>query len=141
MDVFPVDIITSIYYQRKNIRVPLGESLPVTARKNNYYSYTADVTGNTKQPSTLILYQAYHPGWKAYGPDGKELEHHYKINNWANGWDIPAGMTGKITLFFWPQNLEYIGFGIGLFAILVLSGWVWLQRRTHTPLPKHVHHE
>ena len=40
------------------------------------------------------------------------------VNNRANGWIVPAGQS-TIVLFFWPQALEYIGFGI-LFATMII---------------------
>jgi hypothetical protein len=136
MDVFPVDIINSIFFKRKDAVLPLGTILKTDIEKNSYYQYSVTVPNDSKEASSLILYQAYHPGWIAFAPDGSRLQgNHYRVNNWANGWDIPAGTNGTITLLFWPQYLEYAGFGIGFLALLVLSGWFWFKRRSHTPLP------
>ena len=61
--------------------------------------------------STVVYNQAYDSGWKAY-LNGQELENHVKVNNWANGWVIPSGTKGNVRVFFWPQLLEYVGFGV-----------------------------
>ena len=63
---------------------------------------------------------------------GKELEH-VKVNNWENGWRVGTGSEGgkqemsrevgvgseekTIILIFWPQWLEYVGFGILIILI------------------------
>ena len=71
----------------------------------------------TKQPGTLILSESYHNGWLAY--DGsKRLNSHFRINNWANGWDLEGDQTNKkITIIFWPQYLQFLGHAIGTLAL------------------------
>ncbi len=49
---------------------------------------------------------------------------HFKANGYANGWYIdPAKLkTGKnfvLTLYFWPQSLYYVGFGILVFCVIL----------------------
>ena len=114
--------------------------------------------GDSEKSKTLILSQAYHPGWLAYKVKneklkikslmnnvfpfvfGEKLDNHVKVNSWANGWQFSnetmkqlnnpskadafsrAGESMTIYIFFWPQLLEYLGFGlligIGAWAIL-----------------------
>ena len=80
---------------------------------------------------TIILSQAYHPGWKAYLVDskrqrfkaaemflapllGKEIKEHVLVNNWENGWklDRVRDRDRVVYLIFLPQYLEYLGFGL-----------------------------
>ncbi len=70
---------------------------------------------------TLILSQAYHPGWVAFTLDTGswklETLEHVLVNNWANGWQLdPKTLTlsnsKTLYIFFWPQLLEYLGFGM-----------------------------
>lgn len=69
---------------------------------------------------TIVYNQAYDRGWKAY-LNGQELKDHVKVNNWANGWVVPANSNGSIRVFFWPQLLEYIGFGaIALLGVCII---------------------
>ena len=90
-------------------------------RKENYYAYK--FFDSSKAGKDLILYQAYDPGWKAYVVKrgsflqenmpfyfAREVEDHFRVNNWANGWTIPRFQEGEhVLIFFWPQMLEYAG--------------------------------
>jgi len=89
-----------------------------------------------KQPiggnETLVLSQAYHEGWSAYANSklktqnsklwkifpflfGEELEH-VKVNNWENGWSLPASSynltPNSYVIIFWPQWLQWFGFSL-----------------------------
>lgn len=92
--------------------------------------------GEIPQNSTLVLSQSYHDGWRAYLLDakryplsailapllGKEIKDHVMVNNWENGWNLdpPVSGSGLIVLLFWPQYLQYLGFGILGFTALGL---------------------
>lgn len=69
----------------------------------------------------IILSQAYDPGWRAY-LNGRELKDHVLVNNWANGWIVPenACVNGdcQVKIIFWPQYLQFIGFGLLTFTLL-----------------------
>lgn len=71
---------------------------------------------------TLILAQSFEPGWIAIGVTSNQqvsrLGEHTLINNWANGWEL-AGNERIVYLFFWPQLLEFAGFG--LLTIFIIS--------------------
>jgi hypothetical protein len=136
-------IYTFPYQEIKNVRLVRkdGVSLnkqPVSAiqtRKINYFTYEAVIPENLlNQNNTLILYQAFSPGWKAYITPhntflpfvfGQELKDHTTVNNWANGWFLNSESTvlsqnkAKITLVFWPQYLEFLGLGL-LFLLPLL---------------------
>jgi hypothetical protein len=44
---------------------------------------------------------------------------HTLVNNWENGWIIDD--SSKVYyIFFWPEILEYIGFGLFAGALLLL---------------------
>jgi hypothetical protein len=92
--------------------------------------------------------QAFDKGWDAYVVpgtgfvdtyfpyiSGKKLIDHVLVNNWANGWKVAshgsslrqdygrqARVTGQqnIVIVFWPQYLEYIGFGLVVVTLLVV---------------------
>lgn len=79
---------------------------------------------------TLILTQAYHRGWKAFSIQtsnsqltnwfhlmfpfvfGGEIKEHVMVNNWANGWVLPAEHVNdsSVVIFFMPQIFEWLGF-------------------------------
>ena len=97
----------------------------------------------TNDGSNMIeLSQSYNVGWKAYEMNGKpnwiqenapfffgtELKNHVLVNNWANGWLLrPYGATAPegqtVIIVFWPQYLEFIGFGL---LILTFVGILFL---------------
>jgi len=112
---------------------PVTNALSTQAR--NYWLYKTQLFGGERQ--TLILSQAFDPGWKAY-LNGVELKEHVLVNNWANAWLLPEGASGEIEIIFWPQYLQFIGFG------LLFFGLVWIvffycepQLKDHTPV-KHL---
>lgn len=99
----------------------------VTHPNPSYYLVAIDPQ---KEPRTLILNQAYHWGWKAFYIQsstspfqnwfhltfpfifGCEIKEHVMVNNWANGWVLPADdfSNASIVIFFMPQLLEWFGF-------------------------------
>ena len=86
------------------------------AKKINYSTYKVVINNETmKQSNNLILYQSYDSGWIAFA-NGKHLDH-VLVNNWANGWKIDD-QTNNITIIFWPQYLEFLGFALLVIAFL-----------------------
>ncbi len=68
----------------------------------------------------LTFYQSFQPGWLAFSlKNGKInfLKNHLLINNWANAWELPQNFSGNIYILFWPQLLQFLGFG---FLIIIL---------------------
>ena len=82
----------------------------------------------------LVLSQAYHQGWVAFSLNFSMWKpfvyDHFLVNNWENGWQLNNSTmkqfnneTMTIYLFFWPQMLEYLGFG------LLIGVGVWVVFR------------
>ncbi|HUV71974.1 MAG TPA: hypothetical protein VMW25_03110 [Clostridia bacterium] len=83
--------------------------------------------------STLVLSQSYHPGWHAYALEakdypfkaflapvlGKEIKEHVLVNNWENGWQVNS-QSSRVYLVFLPQYLEYLGFLLNVFPLLMI---------------------
>lgn len=67
-----------------------------------------------------VLNEAYDPGWLALCGIWKCGASHVKVNNWANGWVFENGIPDNVKVYFWPQILEFIGFGL-LGVSLVIS--------------------
>ncbi|KKU89115.1 MAG: hypothetical protein UY18_C0003G0002 [Microgenomates group bacterium GW2011_GWF2_47_9] len=68
----------------------------------------------------LKLSQGYEEGWVGVESfDFTQNLRHVKVDGWANGWVVPEG-EGEIVIFYWPQMLEYLGFGllIGTFIMV-----------------------
>ena len=76
--------------------------------------------------TTLVLSQAFHSGWLAFDLDKKkEIKDHVLVNNWANGWQLPANSSqlkaNSIILVFWPQYLQWAGLGLLLICFVLIS--------------------
>lgn len=95
------------------------------ASVNNIKSIKIYIYPNQKTVSTssevsvqgmFILSQAFDPGWTAWEristfPYLRPLSNHVLVNNWENGWTY-KGDAKNIVVFFWPQMLQWIGFGL-----------------------------
>ncbi len=79
-------------------------------------------------PGNLLVTQSFDNGWVAWDQNGKILNH-IKVNNWANGWDL-TGDEQVVYVLFWPQILEFIGFGLLGGLILFYTVKVWAKLRT-----------
>lgn len=107
----------------------------------NYYSYRTLL--NNSENKYLYISQSFHPGWIAYKVDpnsvfqrispilgGTQLKNHVKINNWANGWEVGDICKNEssctISIIFWPQYLQFLGFGL-LGSTLLLFVYPWLR--------------
>jgi len=101
----------------------------------------------TTSDSTLLFMQAFDPGWTAWEkistfPYLRRLTDHVLVNNWANGWKLEKhrelssldasideatklrSSEASILVFFWPQILQWIGFGLLPLPFI----WVLLKR-------------
>ncbi|MGW0162273.1 alpha-(1-_3)-arabinofuranosyltransferase domain-containing protein [Mycobacterium sp. NPDC003323] len=63
----------------------------------------------------VVVPESVNPGWIAHTEDGSALQP-VTVNGWQQGWVVPAGTEGTVTLSF-PSNTPY---RIGLFGGLAL---------------------
>jgi hypothetical protein len=112
--------------------------------KKNYALYHIKVASEDVKtlPQIIYLSQSFHPGWKLYQVQpsnigiqnwintyfpflfGKEIKEHVIVNNWANGWQLPTTPyppEPQFIAIFWPQYLEFIGFGLLVVGLLSIS--------------------
>jgi arabinofuranan 3-O-arabinosyltransferase len=77
----------------------------------------------------LVVPESINPGWVAHAGDGSRLTS-VTVNGWQQGWVVPAGITGTITLTFAYNSLYRIGLagGLALLPLLVLLA-AWPRRR------------
>ncbi len=142
--LLPFDYLKNIRLVRNDLLEDLPETKYVNffaSEKTKYYAYKFSGTGVSGKE--LILHQAYDPGWRAYKMQdegefieslpflfGEEIEDHFVVNNWANGWKIPQLQRGEyIILFFWPQMLEYAGiiFLIVIWNVAIVGTFIRLR--------------
>lgn len=157
MYIFPFKIINSMKFIPKAKANDINNDFFVWVdwKKNNYYSYSIkNINLSSDSQKTVVLSQAFDPGWKAYLFEsvkdelswiktylpflfGREIKEHVLVNNWANGWNL-TNLNLKddtpnthIVIMFWPQYLEYIGF----FVLLIPLGILISKRRRHHTHP------
>ncbi len=92
------------------------------SNKFGWLSQRVDLNEN----STLVLSQSFDPGWVAF-QNGKFLNH-FKVNGWANGWESQS--AGQVTIFFWPQLLQYLGFILLLMPFLYAFIYYIIDKRS-----------
>jgi arabinofuranan 3-O-arabinosyltransferase len=74
----------------------------------------------------LVVPESVNPGWVAHTADGTRLTP-IVVNGWQQGWVLPKGTGGTITLTFPSNNLYRAGLGWGL-ALLPLLALLALVR-------------
>ncbi len=119
-------------------------SSPIEAERTLPYLYTINTTNTNDE--YIFLDQQFQEGWIAvYGCKmwvvGCEFLEHVKINNWANGWKLPE--TTELTtdnsqpitynLLFWPQYLQFFGFGF-----FIIAGLVFLSKMQYKSIVQHL---
>ncbi|HEY1842870.1 MAG TPA: DUF3367 domain-containing protein [Mycobacterium sp.] len=85
-----------------------------------------------KSTRALVVPESINAGWVARTSYGTRLTP-LAVNGWQQGWVLPAGTSGTITLTFAPNSLYRVGLagGLALLPLLALLAW-WPQRRGPT---------
>jgi len=107
-------------------------------RKANFF-YQAQFEKNI-QPGLLTLSQSFDPGWVAFqltqNDKPKRLEH-VNYNGWANGWIVAPSndLTNRtdhqstVIILYWPQLLEFAGFGVLAIAMIMFAVIAFRSKR------------
>lgn len=78
----------------------------------------------------IVVPESRNPGWVAHTADGTELRA-ITVNGWQQGWVVPAGTGGMVSLTF-PSNLTYrVGLfgGLALLPLLALLALLPIRRK------------
>lgn len=77
----------------------------------------------------LVVPESVNPGWVARASDGTRLVA-VVVNGWQQGWVVPAGTSGTITLTYAANSLYRVGLagGLALLPLLALLA-LWAPRR------------
>ena len=131
-DAFSVQAVTMI---RQGAGVSLSRATPgpgsaATAVKTlSWTSARRVVQVSVGQPSYLIVNENFNAGWRA-ALHGRDLQP-VRLDGWKQGWLLPAGSRGLVTLTY-PPNTQYrlalFGGLAALFLIIVIAA-VPLRRR------------
>jgi len=78
----------------------------------------------------LVVPESINPGWRARSADGTQLTA-IVVNGWQQGWVVPAGTDGAITLSFAFNGLYRAGLftGLALLPLLALLALLPARRR------------
>lgn len=102
------DIVSVVFYEidyKEPATAAPPTALPVGVSHPNPAWYRVTIP---KEARAVILSQAYNPNWIAFS-EGKIMNKHSIVNNWANGWEV-SGDEKEVYIIFWPQLLQYVGF-------------------------------
>lgn len=83
----------------------------------------------------LVIPESINPGWVARTSTGTRLTP-VAVNGWQQGWVVPAGDPGAITLTFASNSLYRAGLAVGLSLLpllAVLALWRTRRRRDEDP--------
>jgi arabinofuranan 3-O-arabinosyltransferase len=84
----------------------------------------------------LVVPESVNPGWVAHTADGAALTP-VIVNGWQQGWVLPAGLRGTVTLSF-PSNAAYrtaLVVGLSLLPALLALALVPARRRPRSDEP------
>ena len=76
----------------------------------------------------LVVPESINPGWVAHTSAGGRLAP-VAVNGWQQGWVVPAGTSGIVTLTFAPNALYRAGLGGGLALLPLLALMAWWPHR------------
>jgi arabinofuranan 3-O-arabinosyltransferase len=78
----------------------------------------------------LVVPESINQGWTAHAGDGATLAP-VTVNGWQQGWIVPAGTSGPITLEFAANTPYRIGLfgGLALLPVLALLAWLPVRRK------------
>ena len=115
-----------------NAAAPVAGPPPVVAATGSWGPGRREVRAPASASShVLVIPESINPGWVARTGSGAQLTP-VAVNGWQQGWLVPAGDPGTITLTFASNTLYRVGLVVGL-ALLPLLAMLalWRRRREH----------
>ncbi len=146
----PYDYLTKLSFQKKDLNRSIEKVIPqISITHSEPNTYGINISGPIQENTFLRLSQSYHHAWHAYSLEndvwkaipfglyltpflGKKIENHILLNNWENAWEIQATNNSEtfISLVYWPQYLEYLGFV--LLGTTFVGILFWKERKTRS---------
>ena len=116
---------------------PLGAQIPgaatTPARTGDWSADHRTVTvPRADAARVLVVPESINPGWKATTEDGTALTP-VAVNGWQQGWVLPAGTAGTVTLAFTSNALYRVGLAGGLALLPLLVLLALLPTRRNAP--------
>ncbi|MGW6694280.1 alpha-(1-_3)-arabinofuranosyltransferase domain-containing protein [Rhodococcus sp. NPDC054953] len=108
------------------------DPVPTSAWTANHRELTVEASDTDR---LLVNPESENTGWVATAPDGSTLTP-VTVDGWQQGWIIPAGTDGTVTLAFPTDRWYRLGIAAGLLALIPLFGLAfWPRRRPGDPGP------
>ncbi|WP_232065124.1 DUF3367 domain-containing protein [Mycobacterium cookii] len=79
-------------------------------------------------PRVLVVPESINAGWVARTGTGTRLTP-IVVNGWQQGWVVPPGTSGTVTLTFAPNSLYRAGLAVGLTLLPLVALMAWWPRR------------
>ncbi|MBI3366194.1 hypothetical protein HY041_01025, partial [Candidatus Roizmanbacteria bacterium] len=120
IEVYPIpyEFIKNIRLENNIFVEPTYQNIDFEKKQLFLYKFNSIPIQNYPSNTIIGLSQSYNQGWNAW-MNCQELKDHVLVNNWANGWRVPStenlksnNLMSNIVIIFWPQYLEFVGFGI-----------------------------
>ena len=93
---------------------------------------------NATTPFYLVFRETYDPAWSAYFSNGTAVssDDHIMVNGFANAWYINKTGNYTITLYYTPQTVAWIAWGLSSAAFFVtiligVYGWKEMRKDKH----------
>ena len=92
--------------------------------------------GRSPITRVIVVPESVNPGWVAHTPDGATLTP-VIVNGWQQGWVVPAGAQGTITVKFESNATYRTGLiaGLALLPLLLLLAFIPARRPVSPQLP------
>ncbi len=109
-------------------RLSTAPTTPVETRTWKPDHREVDIAGS-QASRILVVPESINPGWTARTADGTTLAP-VTVNGWQQGWVVPAGTAGTVTLTFGSNAVYRAGIigGLALLPILALLAFVPARR-------------
>ena len=116
-------------------QLPSAPTLPVRITRWQADQRAVEVTASDA-PRILVVPESINPGWSARSADGATLAP-ITVNGWQQGWVVPPGTSGPVTLAFASNEPYRIGLfgGLALLPVLVLLAFLPIRRRPRNDEP------
>jgi arabinofuranan 3-O-arabinosyltransferase len=123
----------SITLRKPNVALTESAAAPGTASVHAWNATQRAVRVDTTAPAFLVIRENANSGWQA-SLDGHRLAS-VRIDGWQQGYVVPAGSHGVVTLTYAPQRPFAIGLLIGVAGVLGVLLLAAVRRRRPGPPP------
>jgi arabinofuranan 3-O-arabinosyltransferase len=113
---------------------PLAAKMPsapmISAQTTQWQANRRQVDVATSDAQrVLVVPESINPGWTAHSADGTVLTP-ITVNGWQQGWVLPAGTSGAVTLDFASNTTYRVGLlgGVALLPVLLLLAFLPVRR-------------